>query len=116
VSKFLIFRSGFEGPHLASLAIVAAASLLTFLYALRAFQAVWWESPSADPGVKPAGDALVAPALLILLCLVFGVWGEPVVSLAQKTARSISEPAAYIGAVLGAGEAQADGPLRGVKP
>ncbi len=100
VSKLLVFRSGLDGPYVTSLVILATASLLTFLYTLRAFQVIWWETSQAEAAVKPSGDCLVAPALLILLCLVFGIWADPLVKLARMTSQSLSDPAAYVQSVL----------------
>ncbi len=100
ISKLLVFRSALDGPHVVSLGILAAASLLTFLYTLRAFQAIWWETRQAEGSAKPSGDSPVAPALLILLCLVFGIWADPLVKLARITSQSISRPATYVQSVF----------------
>ncbi len=102
VSKLTLFSSGIQAGQYGALALAGAAGLLTLVYAMRAFQRVWWQ-PREDDGqapVKPYGDRLVAPALLIGLCVLLGVWGEPLINLAQAVAAWMGDPAAYIRAVM----------------
>lgn len=67
---------------------------------MRAFQRIWWQEPPRPLALK-AGDRLLAPALLLGLVLLLGLWAAPLVELAQETAGWLQTPAAYIGAVLG---------------
>jgi multicomponent Na+:H+ antiporter subunit D len=102
VSKLTLFSSGIQAGQYGALALAGAAGLLTLVYAMRAFQRVWWQ-PREDDGlapVKPYGDRLAAPALLIGSCVLLGVWGEPLIDLAQAAAASLSDPAGYIQAVI----------------
>jgi hypothetical protein len=46
---------------------------------------------------------LLAPALLIGLVLLFGLWAEPLVSVATNAAEWLLNPALYLAAVAGAG-------------
>ena len=101
ISKMVLFRSGIEGGYYGSLALVGAASVLTLIYVARAYQRIWWEPAAEDAKVKPIGDRLLAPALLIAAVVVLGLWAEPLVQLAQATADWLSTPDAYIEAVLG---------------
>jgi multicomponent Na+:H+ antiporter subunit D len=101
VSKMVLFRSGLEGQHYLSLAIVALASVLSLIYVARAFQRIWWQPMAENAKAKPVGDKLWAPALLITTVLVLGLWAEPLVQLAQATASWLMQPEAYIQAVLG---------------
>jgi multicomponent Na+:H+ antiporter subunit D len=109
ISKMVLFRSGIEGEQFASLAAIGFASVLTVVYTTRAFQRIWWQPPlegghpPAPQGatVKPAGDRLLAPALLITAALVLGLWPRPLVELAQATATWLGSPEAYIRGVLG---------------
>jgi multicomponent Na+:H+ antiporter subunit D len=103
ISKMTLFQSGIEAEAFVSLGIVAAASLITLVYVGRAFQRIWWEPLPATAKYKPYGDRLVAPAILIFLCLLLGIWGEPLLNLSQATTLWILEPANYISAVLGDG-------------
>jgi len=101
INKMVLFRSGIEAQHYASLAAVAFASVLTLIYIVRAFQRIWWQPLAEGVQVKARGDRLLAPAILILAVLALGLWPEPLVSLAQATAAWLAEPQAYIRAVLG---------------
>jgi len=101
ISKLMIFWSGVEAAKYPSLLIIGVASIVTVVYVIRAFMRIWFEE---NPQAKPKdGDKLTAPALLILLSLVLGIWSEPLVSFAQSTAAWLLEPGAYILAVLGGG-------------
>jgi multicomponent Na+:H+ antiporter subunit D len=102
ISKLAIFRSGLDLGATSALALAAAASLLTLIYATRAFQVIWWNPPaSVSEAEGKAGDALLAPAILIGLCLAIGLWPEPILRLAQGVAAWLVSPELYIRAVLG---------------
>ncbi len=97
-SKLMIFWSGAASANYLSLAIIGIASIVTLTYVIRAFMKIWFET---NPEAKPkAGDNLLAPTLLIGLSLTLGIWAEPLVSFAQTAAAWLTEPAAYIAAVL----------------
>jgi len=101
VSKMTLFRSGIQTGEFGSLVAVGVASILTLVYVMRAFQRIWWQPPVGTAEAKPAGDRLLAPALLIVAVLVLGLWARPLVELAQVTAAWLGDPAGYIQAVLG---------------
>ena len=101
ISKLVLFRSGIEATAFASLAMIGLASIITLIYVARAFQKIWWEAADENLEVKSYGDQLAAPALLIGLCLVLGIWGEPLLQLAWATSNWLSTPENYIQAVLG---------------
>jgi multicomponent Na+:H+ antiporter subunit D len=101
VSKMMVFRSGIEAGQYAALAAVGLLSILTLVYVIRAFQRIWWQSPAEGTQAKPAGDRLLAPALLIAAVVLLGLWPEPLVRLAEATADWMGNPEAYIRAVLG---------------
>lgn len=101
ISKMLLFRSGIEAGQLATLAAIGLVSILTLVYIVRAFERIWWQPPDQGSKTKPEGDRLLAPGLLIAAVLLFGLWPEPLVRMAEVTAIWLSEPAAYIQAVLG---------------
>jgi len=101
LNKLALFRSGIEAGEFASLAFVAAASALTLIYVMRAFQQIWWQTPAEDVATKSSGDRLTAPAILIALSLLLGLWGEPLVRLAQDTAVWLNNPVNYIQLVFG---------------
>jgi multicomponent Na+:H+ antiporter subunit D len=98
ISKLMIFWSGVEAARYASLAIIGAVSLITLTYIIRSFVKIWFEP---NPEVKPkTGDRLLAPALLIALSLLLGIWPQSLVSLAQAVAVWLGDPGLYVLAVL----------------
>jgi multicomponent Na+:H+ antiporter subunit D len=104
ISKLLLFNSGVEATQLAVLSLMAVGSLATLIYTMRAFQRIWWE-PQVDTAVtlKPSGDRLIAPGILIGLTLLLGLWAEPLLQLAETTTRWLGQPELYITAVLTGG-------------
>jgi multicomponent Na+:H+ antiporter subunit D len=101
ISKLLLFDSGIDAARFVSLLIIGVASILTMIYAIGAFQRIWWQKPDEEGTIKPIGDRLIAPALLIGLILVLGIWANPLVQLAKDTSAWLGDPTAYIQAVLG---------------
>ena len=59
------------------------------------------KAPTDDTAeTKSEGDSLLAPALLILMCLLLGiVLAEPLVQLVTATVEQIQDPTIYINAV-----------------
>jgi multicomponent Na+:H+ antiporter subunit D len=97
-SKLMIFWSGVESANYLPLAIIGVASIVTVTYVIRAFVKIWFEP---NPEVKPKqGDQLLAPALLIALSLLLGVWAQPLVAFAQQTALWLMEPLKYVEMVI----------------
>jgi formate hydrogenlyase subunit 3/multisubunit Na+/H+ antiporter MnhD subunit len=97
----MLFSSGIAAEQFAVLAALGLVSVLTLIYVVRAFRRIWWQPPAEGTVAKPAGDRLLAPALLIVAVLLLGLWPEPLVRLAEATAAWMSDPQAYIQAVLG---------------
>jgi multicomponent Na+:H+ antiporter subunit D len=100
VSKFLLFESGLGAEQYWTLLLIGVASVLTLVYMFRAFMRIWWKPLAADLKPKPYGDRLIAPAILIGLCVLLGVYAEPLVSVAQATVQWMLTPG-YIQAVVG---------------
>lgn len=101
ISKMALVRGGLQAGAGLSLAAIALGSLITLVYVFRAFQHIWWAPLPEGVRPKPRGDRLLAPAVLIGLCLALGVWAEPLLRLAGDTVAWLGDPAAYIRAVLG---------------
>ncbi|MEJ5240441.1 MAG: proton-conducting transporter membrane subunit [Anaerolineales bacterium] len=98
ISKLLIFWSGVQAEQYLPLAIIGVVSVMTLIYVFRSFIKIWFEP---NPQAKPkAGDRLWAPAFLITLSLLLGVWPEPLVSLAQQVTGWLGDPSLYILSVL----------------
>ncbi len=100
VSKLMTFSSGVAAQQWLSLALIGPASMLTLVYMFRAFNRIWFETRSDDAKLKSGGDSLLAPAALIALCLVFGIWAQPLAQVAGDIAAWVQSPARYVAAVL----------------
>ena len=112
VSKMTLFTSGLDAERFWSLLFIGVTSIFTLIYTIRAFQRIWWQQPvgtgnselgigNDQPGARAGGDRLLAPAILVLLILILGIWADPLVSAAQQTTAWLGDPAVYIQAVLG---------------
>lgn len=101
IGKLTLFQGGVLAGEYPALAAIGVASIITVVYVVRAFQLIWWVAPAEGVKVKPGGDRLLAPALLVGLCLLLGLWAEPLLRLANAVAAWLGDPGLYIGAVLG---------------
>ncbi len=98
VSKLMVFWSGVDAAQYLPLTVIGVASIVTLTYVIRSFVKIWFES---KPEVKPKdGDRLLAPALLIALSLVLGIWSQPLVALAQMVAAWLGDPNLYVLTVM----------------
>jgi multicomponent Na+:H+ antiporter subunit D len=97
----LFFDSGIRAAGYAALLLVGLASIFTLIYTIRAFQCIWWRSPAQGITTKAGGDRLLAPAILVALTLILGIWAQPLVNIAQRASAWLGDPALYIQAVLG---------------
>jgi multicomponent Na+:H+ antiporter subunit D len=101
VSKMFFFDSGIRAAGYQALLLVGLASIFTLMYTVRAFQRIWWQSPAAGISTKANGDRLLAPAILVTLVLLLGIWAQPLVEAAELASVWLGDPALYIQAVLG---------------
>jgi len=101
ISKMMLFHSGIDAAEFGALLLMAIGSLLTLVYTNRAFIRIWWQKPFRSTGAKPKGDHLLAPAILIVLVLILGLWAEPLIQVARETSLWLDSPGLYIQAVLG---------------
>jgi multicomponent Na+:H+ antiporter subunit D len=114
VSKLALFESGVAASQAGGidgaaqfwvpLLLLGLSSIITLVYVFRALMKIWWEPfepKSPEEKVKPYGDGLLAPSGLIVLCIVRGIWAEPMLQLMDDTSAWIQQPQAYVQAVLG---------------
>lgn len=102
ISKFMLFNSGIAVAGYWPLLLIGLGSSITLIYTMRAYMRIWWQEQLPDAGKpKSKGDSLMAPAFLIGLVLLLGLWTEPLLQLAQTTSFWLSDSSIYIQAVLG---------------
>ncbi len=96
-----------DAPWLAG--VILVGGFLTLVAVARAFAAAFWDNGEEEPPrATHYGDrvgALMLPTLVIIgLSVLMGLAAEPVVQLAGQAAAGLSDPSAYIEAVLGGSE------------
>lgn len=101
ISKLSIIRGGIEAQGWLLLGLAIAAGLITLMYVMRTWQHVFQRAPEGALQLKPYGDSLAAPILLIGLCVLLGIYAVPVVSAATIAVERLGDPQLYIQAVLG---------------
>lgn len=101
ISKYLIFSSGAALHEYIVLIVLALGGILSLIYTLRAFQKIWWLPKSDNSAIKSEGDRLIAPAILVALILIFGIWAEPLIQTSALASTWLQDPMNYIQAVMG---------------
>lgn len=101
VSKAALIESGVAAESYLVLGLVISAGILTLLYMTRTWQHIFQKAPEKELELKPAGDSPLAPALLIGLCVLLGIFAGPLLELAFSAAAQLGDPQIYIRAVLG---------------
>jgi multicomponent Na+:H+ antiporter subunit D len=101
ISKLALVQSGFGTQQWLVVGLVVAAGMITLLYMTRTWQWIFQQSPGTGVQLKPYGDSLLAPSLLIGLCVLLGFFGAPLLNIATLTVQQIGNPEFYIRAVLG---------------
>jgi multicomponent Na+:H+ antiporter subunit D len=101
ISKLTIVQGGVEAQSWLVLGLAVGAGLITLFYMARTWQHIFQRAPDDQLILKPAGDSMVAPTLLVSLCVVLGLFALPLVEAATVAVTRIGNPDVYIQAVLG---------------
>jgi multicomponent Na+:H+ antiporter subunit D len=102
ISKLAIIQSGISLGHWLTLGLAIGSGVLTLLYIFRTWQTVFQKkSETTIHMLKDGerGDGWLAPAFLIGLCVLLGLYASPLLTLAQQAAIELSDPSIYINAV-----------------
>lgn len=101
ISKLALIQGGVDNGDWVNLIIVVAAGILTLMYMIRAWQEIFQQVPlPSTTETKPAGDSMIAPFLLITICLLLGtIFAEPLLQLISETVRQMMDPQIYIAGV-----------------
>jgi multicomponent Na+:H+ antiporter subunit D len=104
-AKLIILRAGLEAEAYGAVAVAVAAGLLTLVSMTKIWNEAFWKPRPADRPLAPTTSSmarLIAPvAVLAAVTLTIGLYAEPLVVLAERSATELLTPAAYIEAVLG---------------
>ncbi len=101
ISKLALIQGGVDNGDWVNLIIVVAAGILTLMYMIRAWQQIFQQAPlPSTTETRPVGDSMIAPFLLIAICLLLGtIFAEPLVQLISETVRQMTDPQIYIAGV-----------------
>ncbi len=101
ISKLAIVQGGIQAQSWVILGLAVGAGLITLLYMARTWQHIFQQPPDVPFKLKPSGDSVVAPAVLILLCVLLGLYAAPLVEAATIAVARLGDPQIYIRGVLG---------------
>ncbi len=104
-AKLALVMAGLELRQYVIVAVGLAVSLMTLYSMTKVWNEVFWKERKAAPAktpFRPVSAWMWAPtAALVLLSLLAGLGAGPLLDLAAQAAGPLTEPAAYIQAVLG---------------
>ncbi len=101
ISKVALVQGGIDAQGWLALGLAIAAGLITLQYMIGTWSLLFQQAPDEGVKAKPTGDAQYAPALLIGLCVLFGIYAAPLIEVATRTVTDLGDPSLYIRAVLG---------------
>ena len=100
LSKLLLVRVGLLEGAWWIVAIAIATSFLTLLSMLKIWSYAFWGKPRhGDAGANWRSAALPV-SFLVAFTVALGIWGEPLLRLADDAAADVIRPAGYVEAVL----------------
>jgi hypothetical protein len=68
---------------------------------VRTWQHIFQHPADEHLKLKPTGDSIAAPALLISLCVLLGIFAVPLINAATLAVDRLTDPTIYIRGVLG---------------
>jgi len=101
ISKLMLIQGGVDRQDWFNLILMVGAGILTVIYMIRAWQTIFQQQPlETTTSTKTEGDSLIAPFLLITVCLLLGtILAEPLILIVRETVRQLGDPSIYISAV-----------------
>jgi multicomponent Na+:H+ antiporter subunit D len=106
-AKLILIRAGLEVGEYLIVTVALVVGLLTLFSMTKIWGEAFWK-PLADAPAPASGGGLallvVPMAMLALLTLAIGLWAQPLLELATRSAAQLLDPAVYVEAVLGGGE------------
>jgi multicomponent Na+:H+ antiporter subunit D len=101
VSKLALVRGGVDVDSWLILGLVIGGGLLTMIYMTRTWQWIFQQPLGDGIRLNPHGrESALAPSLLIVACVLLGIFATPLVEITRDAAAQISNPAINSCAVL----------------
>ena len=82
ISKLALVQSGIDVQSWLALGLAVGAGAITLLYMMRTWQHIFQREPAETTKTKATGDSVLAPALLLGICVGLGIYAAPLVELA----------------------------------
>lgn len=101
IGKLLLMQAGLAAGRNWIVAIAVLTSFCTLLSMLKMWSYAFWRAPRPSTAVGGWGRMAAPTAVLVALTVAFGVWGQPVLRFLGQAATEITQPSAYVTAVLG---------------
>ena len=100
ISKLVLVRSGIEAEEWLSVGLAVSGGIITLLYMTRTWQLIFQQKPTPQtaPIKSQGGDSPLAPAILLSVSLLLGLFATPLYDIAHETVVEISNPQRYIDA------------------
>ncbi|MEZ5333961.1 MAG: NADH-quinone oxidoreductase subunit M [Methanolobus sp.] len=106
IAKFQLFDAGIGEQYYFAIAIALIFAVFTLFYMFRAMLLMFWGekrdvSEHGEYSSHGTSPLIALPILVLaLMIVVFGVYAEPLIALANATAAQILDPQPYIDAVM----------------
>jgi multicomponent Na+:H+ antiporter subunit D len=115
-AKLIILRAGVETEAYLAVAAAVVAGLITLISMTKIWNEAFWKPLPADrtlASATPSMPALIAPiVVLAAVTLTIGLYAEPLVVLAERSATELLGTTDYVQAVLGTSPTAAEAPAR----
>lgn len=101
ISKLFIVQSGVDAARWLTVGLAVFSGSLTLMYMFRTWQRVFQQKKEVTLDLYPKGqgDGILAPAFLITICVILGIFAQPLIGFALETATQLGDPSIYIEAV-----------------
>jgi multicomponent Na+:H+ antiporter subunit D len=104
-AKLTILRAGVEAEAYLAVAAAVVAGLITLISMTKIWNEAFWKPLPTDRALAPSTasmTALLAPIIVLAaVTLAIGLYAEPLVVLAERSATELLDPSGYVQAVLG---------------
>jgi multicomponent Na+:H+ antiporter subunit D len=101
ISKLALVQGGVGTGQWVVVGLVVGAGVLTLLYMTRTWQLIFQTPLPEGVELKKSGDSVLAPTLLIIICVLLGLYATPLLEIAGRAVTQLHNPQIYIQAVLG---------------
>ena len=108
-AKFVVIKAGVEASSWWATGFALLVGLLTLYSMIKIWADAFWKAPSSDSQTQLQHLKLslwMTLPVIALACMTvsFGIWGEPLLEIAERTAGQLLNREGYIQAVLGGGQ------------